>query len=326
MSDVYPFPLDSHQMTGYFSFLLPSIGKALEYFAWFKFLQNKHDEAQDSSKEEAGTGEWIEERLDFWPPYLLDSDHSKIPERNSFLWMLACTIEWNESTWKVIYAATTHGRSLNRLTTQIFDYGGPTILIMSDRNGGIFGAYTTEVWRSKADFREDRTAFLFSLAPHFGIYRATGTDTNHIYLYNNPNPHVQFPVGIGFGGIIRAFRLWINDDLDRGESREICTSFARGKVAQAIMFEVYVIEVWGCGGEKAEIEQQRAKAAKDKEIEKRRKVKKELVMETWDSGPSKYVMDLAGKTGVSDEFLDDVKKIRKMREQQKEEQRKKLNK
>jgi len=120
--------------------------------------------------------------------------------------------------------------------------------------------------------------------------------------------------------------LWINDDLDKGESREICTSFGRGKISQSVIFEVRVIEAWGCGGDRAEEIQKQAKVSKDKEIERRRKVKKELITETWDSGPSKFLMDMAGKTGASDEFLDDVRKIRKMREDQKAEREKNLNK
>jgi len=83
------------------------------------------------------------------------------------------------------------------------------------------------------------------------------------------------------------------------------------------LFAVKSVEVWGCGGDKAEKVQQQAKLSKEKEIERRRKVKKELMTETWDSGPSKFLMDLAGKTGVSDEFIEDVRKIRKMREDEK---------
>jgi len=185
-----------------------------------------------------------------------------------------------------------------------------------DGNGGIFGACTSALWQSKSDFREDKTSFLFSLTPHFGIYRATGADAHNVYLYNNSNTRT-LPLGFGFGGIVGSFRLYINDDLDKGESREICTSFARGKLSQSVLFSVRAVEVWGCGGEKAELAQKQAKITKEKEIERRRMVKKEFITETWDSGPSKYLMDLGGKTGVSDEFLEDVRKIRKMRKEQK---------
>jgi len=55
-------------------------------------------------------------------------------------------------------------------------------------------------------------------------------------------------------------------------------------------------------------------------------VKKDFVFETWDSGPSRYLMDLAGKTGVSEPFLEDFRKIKAMKEKQREEAAEKLKK
>jgi len=262
--------------------------------------------------------------LDFWPPYLLLSDISTLPDIDSLVWLLACSIELNESTWKVQYAVTTHGQSLNRLCNEVLEYGGPTIFLILDSDGGIFGCFTREAWKPKIDFREDKSSFLFSLRPHFGIYRATGAESHNLFLNNINNPHLPYPIGIGFGGKLKHFRLWIHEELTSGESRSSCGSFARGKLSESATFKIQTLEVWGCGGAKAEEIQQRAKIQEEKEIEKRRKVKKDFVMETWDSGPARYIMDLAGKTGVSEPFLEDFRKIKAMREKQREEQKKKL--
>jgi len=265
-----------------------------------------------------------DDNLDFWPPYLLSGDISMIPEIESLVWALACCIELNESTWTVLYAVRNHGQSLGRLCNEVLEYGGPTIMIIQDLEGGIFGCFTREVWKSRTDFREDRSAFLFSLAPHFGIYRATGTDVNNLFLNSTVNPHFPHPVGIGFGGKLKNFRLWINEDLSGGESRYSCNTYAKGKISNSTLFKINTIEVWGCGGLKAEQAQAKARVAEDKEIEKRRKIKKEFVFETWDSGPARYIMDLAGITGVSEPFLEDFRKMKAMKEKQRAEAAEKL--
>jgi len=309
ISSVVPWPINNRNFVNVVGVYLPNLGKAFEFLIWYKLLlQNKNLEEEHTA----------EEMIPFWPPYILSSESSRIPHINVYNWILACAVETSENTWKVIYSVNTHGQSLNRLCNQIFDYDGPTIVLIIDGKDGIFGAYTTAPWQSKADFREDKTSFLFSLSPHFGIFRANGADSHNVYLYNNSNSRAPLPLGIGFGGSVGSFRLFINDELDKGESRENCTSFARGKISQSVLFGVKAIEVWGCGGEKAEMAQRQAKISKEKEIERRRMVKKELLDETWDSGPSRFLMNMAGKAGAADEFLEDVKKIRKMRKEQKE--------
>lgn len=39
-----------------------------------------------------------------------------------------------------------------------------------------------------------------------------------------------------------------------------------------------------------------------------RKVNRQMAAEGWADGPNKWMMDMVGKTGASDPFLDDLKK------------------
>jgi len=310
LSTIYEnYPLSRDNLSSYLNAYLPSFGKAYEYLLWQKFFK-KSDENHDN--------------LDFWPPYLLSSEISTISDIDSIVWLLACSIELDESVWKVIYAVTLHGQSLSRLCSEVLDYGGPTILIIEDTEGGVFGCFTREVWKSKTDFREDKSAFLFALAPHFGVYRSTGSDSNNLFLNSTSNPHLPHPIGIGFGGKLKSYRLWIHEELSSGESRSSCNTYARGKISSSTLFKIKTLEIWGCGGLKAEDLQLRARVAEEKEIEKRRKVKKDFVLETWDSGPARYIMDLAGKTGVSEPFLEDFRKIKAMKEKQRADEAEKL--
>lgn len=42
--------------------------------------------------------------------------------------------------------------------------------------------------------------------------------------------------------------------------------------------------------------------------DKMRKVNRTMAAEGWNDGPNKWMMDLVGRTGASDPFLDDLKK------------------
>lgn len=42
--------------------------------------------------------------------------------------------------------------------------------------------------------------------------------------------------------------------------------------------------------------------------EKMRKVNRQMAAEGWSDGPNKWMMDMVGRTGASNAFLDDLKK------------------
>lgn len=55
---------------------------------------------------------------------------------------------------------------------------GPTILIIKDREGHIFGGYASQPWERHSEFYGDMKSFLFQLYPHVSIYRPTGANRN----------------------------------------------------------------------------------------------------------------------------------------------------
>ena len=70
-----------------------------------------------------------------------------------------------------IFVDAIHGRSFNRLSSQIFEYGGPTLVIVRTTKKELFGAYVTIPWNSKAVYREDYACFLFSILPTMNTFR-----------------------------------------------------------------------------------------------------------------------------------------------------------
>jgi hypothetical protein len=84
-----------------------------------------------------------------------------------------------------------------------------------------------------------------------------------------------------------------------------------GSINPTAAFEVDLIEIWGCGGDLAEMAHARSNYVKDKQSEKARKVNRAQASQGWMSGPDKFIMDLLGKTGSSDAYHDELKQARK---------------
>ncbi len=110
--------------------------------------------------------------------------------------------------------------------------------------------------------------------------------------------------GLGWGGEIGKFRLFIDEDLTKGYSSIRCNTFDDGQIAP-LEFRVSVVEAWGLG-DQSTLEQQAAARTRDRNVaENMRKVNRALLADGgWEASPDKWLLDLAGKTGVSDVFLD----------------------
>jgi hypothetical protein len=138
-------------------------------------------------------------------------------------------------------------------------------------------------------------------------------EKNYAYLYDKKGSFSGYPVGVGFGGSSNnsAFRLHLDDDLTTGHVRQLDSTYQSGPLLPHPTFEAELIEVWGCGGTAAELAHTRAQNLKGKMAERARKVNRAQAASGWSSGPDKFIMDLLGKTGASDEFIDEVNAAKK---------------
>jgi len=55
---------------------------------------------------------------------------------------------------------------------------GPTLLLIKDTEGYIYGGYASQPWEKHSDFYGDMKCFLFQLHPKASIYRPTGANNN----------------------------------------------------------------------------------------------------------------------------------------------------
>jgi len=64
------------------------------------------------------------------------------------------------------------------LTFKCRNHAGPTVLIIKDKEGYIYGGYASQPWERHADFYGDLKCFLFQLNPVASIFRPTGANNN----------------------------------------------------------------------------------------------------------------------------------------------------
>lgn len=55
---------------------------------------------------------------------------------------------------------------------------GPTVFVIKDNDGYIYGGYASQPWERHADFYGDMKSFLFQLYPKASIFRPTGANNN----------------------------------------------------------------------------------------------------------------------------------------------------
>jgi hypothetical protein len=144
--------------------------------------------------------------------------------------------------WRRLFASAQHGQSSNRFLKHVLGKG-PTLVVVRDTAGRVFGGYASESWTLGPRFHGGYACFLFSRsadgATH--VHGASGDNANFMYF----NQHCdELPNGVAFGGQKGYFGLWLHDGLDTGESTGACSTYDGAVFAERTRFDVAAIEVW----------------------------------------------------------------------------------
>ena len=103
------------------------------------------------------------------------------------------------------------GQSFATFMKNVQHYKGWAVLIIRGSNGEVLGA-VSDCWEdSGGRFAGSSECFLFSLLPAIQVCRPR-EDGCRNYAYLNAKIK-QKPLGLGFGGQIGTFRLWVDSDL-----------------------------------------------------------------------------------------------------------------
>ncbi|KAL2533505.1 TLD-domain containing nucleolar protein [Abeliophyllum distichum] len=187
-------------------------------------------------------------------PQLLHQDNmdpSLILLRPEYAWHIGGALPQHElDEWKLLYHSSVHGQSFNTFLGNIQNGEGPTVLVIKDKEGYIYGGYASQPWARHADFYGDMKSFLFQLFPKASIFRPTGANHNLQWCAMNFTSE-SIPNGIGFGGRVNHFGLFLTANFDQGHTFE-CTTFGSPCLSKTPQIYPEVIECWGVVPHKAE--------------------------------------------------------------------------
>jgi len=135
---------------------------------------------------------------------------------------------------ELMYKPSVHGYSLKTFYNKLGK--GATLLVMKDKTGNRFGAFTPMgISDHGTSYYGDEDCFLFRLSPEFKLFIPTGANASFI-LSNNSC--------LAFGGPAPNYGLWLDSDFDKGVSRESPT-YGNTNLASSEEFHCLQVEAWG---------------------------------------------------------------------------------
>ncbi|XP_071720389.1 uncharacterized protein [Rutidosis leptorrhynchoides] len=180
-------------------------------------------------------------------PHLIhqkDIDPNILLLKEEYAWHIGGALSHQElGEWRLLYHSALNGLSFNTFLGNISNAEGPTVLIIKDKEGYIYGGYASQPWEKHAEFYGDMKSFLFQLYPHASIYRPTGANNNIQWCATNFSSD-SIPNGIGFGGRIGHFNLFISSNFDNGHTFTGAT-FNSPCLSKNNRIYPEVIECWG---------------------------------------------------------------------------------
>ena len=135
--------------------------------------------------------------------------------------------------WALLYSTEQHGCSLRTAYSRLAG-SGPSLLIVRDAGGQIFGGFASDSWRVSPSYFGNGECFLFRATPSFACYAWTGVNT-HCML--------GFADSIAFGGGGQ-FGIWLDEAFEFGSSGR-CETFGNEPLASTSDFKVSRVELWG---------------------------------------------------------------------------------
>ncbi len=247
-------------------------------------------------------------RLEFIFPSLRGQQSAYFKSASSpLLFTFAAMSSSLGGAWYRLFTSDEDGLSFNRLQNSLLGYGGPTLLIIKEvEGGGIFGAFTSTAWKESKDFYGDSDCFLFQLQPDLKVIRPRLRGTNNFMYCNSESRSRGYDGqahGIGFGGTVEKPRLFIAESFDGCMASSSDLTFDAGVLLSPLnqtkddfitaptnrkYFELLTIEVYGVGGDDIVTEALGARNAqreiKAANIRKARKVDKAAFLDDFKSG------------------------------------------
>ncbi|WJX53495.1 hypothetical protein P8452_39480 [Trifolium repens] len=139
--------------------------------------------------------------------------------------------------WLMLYSTWKHGISLSTLYRRSLLWPGPSLLVVGDRKGAVFGSLVEAPLRpsTKRKYQGTNSTFVFTnISGHPVIYRPTGVNRYFTLCTTDF-------LAIGGGG---HFALYLEGDLLNGSS-SVSETYGNPCLAHSPEFQVKEVELWG---------------------------------------------------------------------------------
>lgn len=158
-----------------------------------------------------------------------------------FAWLLSSRLPSKQSdVWELLFHSHKHGQSFNTFMGRVGGKG-PTLVVVKGKQGQLFGGYASEPWLKNGKYYGNFSSFLFELLPKLAVYTPSGANQNFQYCGHN---FASLPNGIGFGGQVGYWSLFIDGSFEHGMSHKGATYTNTGSLSADTKFEVDVVECW----------------------------------------------------------------------------------
>lgn len=142
--------------------------------------------------------------------------------------------------WRFCYSTKTNAQDFDEFF-DLIALKGPTLMIIQDSDGNVFGAFTSTSWSdSQGGWMGNGDSFIFSLKPKMAVFYSTGKDDNIMYCSRDE--------GLGLGGRVGRHGLSISTSLASGTYHEDVDTFDLPPMMPE-EFDISHIEVWALGPE-----------------------------------------------------------------------------
>ncbi|CAH1394063.1 unnamed protein product [Nezara viridula] len=126
-----------------------------------------------------------------------------------------------KKNWRLLFSSLTDPQSWHRLCAKVAKQG-PTIVLIEDEAGSLFGGFASQSWKTSPNFYGDECSFLFRLRPHMALYSPTGYNQNFQYMNHGAT---TLPNGMGMGGRLDYFTFFLSEDFGPMTVSKSCSTF-----------------------------------------------------------------------------------------------------
>lgn len=167
-----------------------------------------------------------------------------------------------QRSWRLLFSSEAHGASFSTLIGRCTGRGAVVVLVR-DKGGALAAGFSDAPLVKRAAFFGGYSCLLAALLPRARVHKPSGNNDHYVWCADG---FESVPNGLGFGGQVGHFGLFMSSELEGGHSRYSATYANKpvlGSGDSAGSFELDALEIWGADPDAlAECDEAAARAAR----------------------------------------------------------------